>query len=129
MDLILNGLSLAFLGDAYYELWVRKYLLKLGYTKVDQLHKLKVKLSSSKAQEFMMKHFLENNLLTEAELDAYKKGRNAAHFSRKNMDMVTYQQATGFESLIGYLSETNEERCNELIKIGVNLIKLGENHG
>ncbi|MBN3490900.1 ribonuclease III [Acholeplasma equirhinis] len=121
----MNGLSLAFLGDAYYELWVRKYLLSLGYTKVDQLHKLKVKLTSSKAQEFMMSHFLENNLLTLEEQEAYKKGRNAAHFSRKNLSIVTYQQATGFESLVGYLSMKDEQRLEELIKIGVSLIKLG----
>lgn len=125
----MNGLSLAFLGDAYYELMIRQHLLKQGITKVDLLHKEKVKYSSSVAQSKIMNYFLQENILNAAELDAFKLGRNAAHFGRKNIDIVTYQQATGFESLIGYLSQTDETRCNILINKGIEFIKLGEAYG
>ncbi len=125
----MNGLSLAFLGDAYYELMIRKYLLNQGITKVDLLHKAKVKYSSSVAQAKIMNYFLKEEILNEAEMDAFKLGRNAAHFGRKNIDIVTYQQATGFESLIGYLSQNDEVRCNTLIDKGIEFIKLGEAHG
>ncbi|VEU82927.1 Mini-ribonuclease 3 [Acholeplasma hippikon] len=122
----MNGLSLAYLGDAYYELAVRRYLLSQGITKIDQLHKQKVKFSSNASQMKAINYFLKENILTEDEMDAFKKGRNGAHFGRKNIDIVTYQQATGFESLIGYLSIHNEERCKELIAKAIDYIRLGE---
>jgi ribonuclease-3 family protein len=34
----MNALTLAYLGDAVYELWVRTHLLELGYEKVKDLH-------------------------------------------------------------------------------------------
>lgn len=33
-----SGLSLAYIGDAVYELEIRKHLLSLGITKVKELH-------------------------------------------------------------------------------------------
>jgi len=35
----MNALTLAYLGDAVYELWVRTHLMELGYEKVQELHK------------------------------------------------------------------------------------------
>ena len=74
----------------------------------------------------MINHFLKEEILSEEEISAFKKGRNSAHFGRKNIDIVTYQQATGFESLIGYLSIHDEKRCNELIEQAINYIRIGE---
>jgi ribonuclease-3 family protein len=45
------------------------------------------------------------------------------------MDMVTYQQATGFESLIGYLSLIDEQRAKDLINLGITFIKQGGYNG
>ena len=39
---ILNGLSLAYIGDAVYEIYVRKHMINLGYTKVNALHAYEV---------------------------------------------------------------------------------------
>ncbi|CDR31385.1 Mini-ribonuclease 3 [Acholeplasma oculi] len=125
----MNGLSLAYLGDAYYELEIRRYLIQFGYTKVDLLHKMKVKYASNQAQASIMNHLLEQNLLNEEEISYYKKGRNGAHFTRKNINMVDYQQATGFESLIGYLSLHDETRCKEVIQLGIEFIRSGEKDG
>ena len=36
---MINGSDLAYIGDAYYELYIRMYLLSLGITKPNELHK------------------------------------------------------------------------------------------
>lgn len=119
----MNGLSYAYLGDSYYELQIRKYLLQKGLTKVDILHKQAIRFTSSKAQAKIIAHWMEHQILSERELDAFKHGRNGAHFGRKNVDGLTYQQATGFESLIGFLSIENEPRCLELIAMAIEYIE------
>lgn len=121
----MNGLALAYLGDAYYELEIRKYLITQGIRNVGKLHTEKVRLASNEAQASIMNYFLSLEILSEEEIDAYKKGRNKSHNSRKQMDMVTYQQATGFESLIGYLSLIDEQRAKDLINLGITFIKQG----
>lgn len=122
----MNGLVLAYLGDAYYELAIRKYLIaQEGIRHVGKLHDQKVKYASNEAQASIMNHILSSNVLSEEEIDAYKKGRNKSHNARKQVDMITYQQATGFESLIGYLSIHDEDRAQVLINMGITYIKQG----
>jgi ribonuclease-3 family protein len=125
----LNGLALAFLGDAYYELFVRKYLISEGITKIHELHQQKVKYTSSVAQTKIITYFLSENILNAEEITYFKKGRNSAHFGRKNVDVLTYQMATGFESLIGYLMHNDTKRCEYLMQLGIEFIKLGEKDG
>ncbi len=100
---LMNGLSLAYIGDAYYEIMVRNYLLELGITKVNELHSKAIKFTSGASQALFIDKFIENNILTEAEIEIYKKGRNSATSHRKNLSGAEYQKATGFEALIGYL--------------------------
>lgn len=119
----MNGLSYAYLGDAYFELYIRKHIIRKGITKVNELHKKAINYTSSKAQAKMIAHFVDNQILSTEELEAFKHGRNGAHFGRKNVDGFTYQQATGFESLIGYLSITNEVRCIEIIELGIKYLE------
>ncbi|MFA7417216.1 MAG: ribonuclease III domain-containing protein [Acholeplasma sp.] len=121
----MNGLVMAYLGDAYYELEIRRYLINQGITNMGRLHTEKVKFASNEAQASIMNYFLAEELLTDDEVNAYKKGRNKTHNARKQMDMVTYQQATGFESLIGYLSVYDQVRAKKLIQMGITFIKQG----
>lgn len=60
---------------------------------------------------------LEQELLTEKELDIYKRGRNAnSHTKAKNTDVITYKMSTGFEAVMGYLHMTEDiARLEELI--------------
>ena len=58
----------------------------------------------------------QENILTEAELDIVKKGRNAKMHRSKNNDIVTYHKATGFECLIGYLYQNDKNRLNEIME-------------
>ncbi len=100
---LMNGLSLAYIGDAYFELLVRNYLIEKGITKVNELHKEAIKFTSGEAQAKFINLFLEDEILTNDEIEIYKKGRNSATSHRKNLSSAEYQKATGFEALIGYL--------------------------
>ena len=115
---LMNGLSLAYIGDAYYEIMVRNYLLEKGLTKVNELHSLAIKYTSGASQAKFIDLFLENNILTNEEIEIYKKGRNSATSHRKNLSGAEYQKATGFEALIGYLYiEKNSKRLEELFEL------------
>ena len=44
------------------------------------------------------------DILSEEEIDVYKRGRNTSiHSVSKNVDVIEYKKSTGFEALIGYL--------------------------
>lgn len=118
----MNGLTLAYLGDAYYELFVRKHFINLGYTNVGILHKMASKCTSGVSQAFAMVNLLETNFLTEDEIDAFKRGRNAHVTTKRKIDLKTYRIATGFEALIGYLSINHEKRCQEVIEKAIMMI-------
>lgn len=125
---LLNGLALAYVGDAIYELAIRSYLLTIGETHVGQLHAYATRYVSARAQAKIIKYFQEEELLTEEEFEYYKRGRNSKINTRaKNTDIQTYLQSTGFESLMGYLYLTEqEERLEELIKLSIEFINEQE---
>lgn len=115
---LMNGLSLAYIGDAYFEIMVRQYLLEKGITKVNELHKEAIKFTSGEAQAKFMDLFFKDEVLSEAEIEIYKKGRNSATSHRKNLSSAEYQKATGFEALIGFLYENKDmERLNFLFEL------------
>lgn len=118
-----SGLTLAYIGDAFYELTVRKYFANLGLTKVDDLHKRVINYTCAEHQSKSIKYMLENNLLSEEEITIFKRGRNSnTNKTRKSLSKADYNNATGFESMIGFLHLTNQdERAIELINIAVTL--------
>ena len=65
-----------------------------------------------------LKFIIDDNKLSDLELDVVKTGRNHKTNSHpKNTDIITYKYATGFEALIGYLYLNNKERLEELMNI------------
>lgn len=114
---LLNGLALAYIGDSIYEVYIREYLLEKGDTKPNLLHQKGTRYVSAKAQASLIKAMEEVDLLSEEELNYFKRGRNAkSHTKAKNADHQTYSYSTGFESLIGYLYLTGQkERLEEII--------------
>lgn len=122
---LLNGLSLAYIGDAIYEVYIREYILSLGYNNVNRLHKKACEFTSGVSQSKFIRYFLDNNILTEEEQSIYKRGRNSHNHSvRKNIDIQSYMEATGFEAVIGYLYiNKNPERIKELINICIDINK------
>lgn len=104
----LNALTLAYLGDAVYELWVRSHMLDLGYEKVKDLHNRAVHYVCAETQARILRVLWPD--LDESERQVALRGRNAKGGYPKNVDVVTYRHATAFESLVGYwhLNELNE---------------------
>lgn len=115
----INILSLAYLGDAVFELKVRNHLISLGINKVNKLQNMAMDFVTAKNQCKFINYMLDNNLLREEEIDYVKRGRNASPYSHpKNTDIVTYKWATGFECLFGYLYlDNNNDRIDELFNI------------
>lgn len=114
---LLNGLALAYMGDAVYEQAIRKHLIYTGKTKPNRLHVAATTYVSAKAQAYLVEQMMEQNLLNEEEMDYYRRGRNAkSHSKAKNADSMTYSKSTGFESLIGFLYLTEQvEKVDALI--------------
>ncbi|TCD45759.1 Mini-ribonuclease 3 [Streptococcus sp. X16XC17] len=115
---LINGIALAFEGDAVYSLYVRRHLIFQGQTKPNQLHRLATRYVSAKAQATLITAMRDAQLLTEKEEEIYKRGRNAtSHTKAKNTDIITYKMSTGFEAVMGYLHMTDQiERLEELIE-------------
>ena len=100
----LNGIALAYMGDAIYEVYVRQHLLENGLTKPTKLHHIATRYVSAKAQAFLVEQWEEQAILTEEEQEFFRRGRNAkSHTSAKNTNVVTYRISTGFEAVFGYL--------------------------
>jgi len=105
----MNALTLAYLGDAVYELWVRTHLLSLGYEKVKDLHHIATEYVRASTQAMLLHTIIPQ--LTETENQIVHRGRNAKGGHPKSTDVVTYRHATAFESLVGYWQMTgNTER-------------------
>lgn len=98
----LSPLTLAFVGDGVYGLFVREQLVCEANRSVKALHRESVKSVCCQAQAACMEKLLP--VLTEQEQAVYRRGRNA-HISHtpKNASPVDYHAATGFEALFGYL--------------------------
>ena len=112
----INSLSLAYLGDAVYELYIRKHLVKKNL-KVNELQKKSVDYVSAKAQSKYLDKLIENNILTNEEIEIVKRARNHKSHSSKSADIITYKKSTGLEALIGYLEITNnKDRIKEIMK-------------
>ena len=112
----MNGIALAYIGDAIYEVYVRQHLLQKGLTKPTKLHHTATRYVSAKAQAFLVGRMEDQHLLTEEEQEYFKRGRNAkSHTSAKNTSVMTYRISTGFEALFGYLYLSEQkDRLDEI---------------
>lgn len=122
-----SPLTLAYIGDAAYELVIRSLVVEKGNAPVNKLHKRSSQLVKAKTQAEAAIKLLE--VFTEEELAVYKRGRNSrSHTMAKNADMTDYRMATGFEAVMGYLHLRQDYgRMLELIYAGLGDKILGEN--
>ena len=88
----LNVLSLAYIGDAIYEVY-------------------------AKNQAYFLKNMIDNNVFTENEMQIIIRARNhKGNRHPKNTDIITYKHSTGLEAIIGYLYLNNNiERINYIM--------------
>ena len=98
----LNGVTLAYIGDAIYEVLIREMLIKKGIQKVDNLHKEAIKYTSAVGQNKAV--LIIKDQLTDEEFAIFKRGRNASGDRKaRNASVIEYRQATGLEALFGFL--------------------------
>ncbi|MGN0280346.1 MAG: Mini-ribonuclease 3 [Lachnospiraceae bacterium] len=118
-----SPLTLAYIGDAIYDLVIRTIVVERGNRSANNLHKKTVTYVNARVQAKMMDVLEEE--LTEEEQTVYHRGRNAKSYtSAKNASIIEYRKATGLEALCGYLYlQGEQERMLTLIRTA--LAKLG----
>ena len=121
-----SPLTLAYIGDAVYELVVRSYVVGRGNAPVEKLHMKTSRMVRAQAQACLIEQL--KPVLTEEELAVYRRGRNARSATKaKNATTGEYRRATGCEALIGYLFLTEEyERLVRLIHDGLKAMEMIE---
>ena len=124
-----SPLTLAYIGDAVYDLIFRTVVVLEGNASANKLHNKTIQFVKAPAQALLIEAIMEE-LLPE-ELAVYKRGKNAKPYTMaKNATMGEYKRATGLEALMGYLYLTDQtERALQLIQIGlhnINKDKSGE---
>ena len=114
----ISPVTLAFVGDAVYSLYVRERLTLDVGGKSANLQRTASRVVSAQGQS----EFLDKLLpaFTEEETDVFRRGKNAKKATKsKNASSLEYNRSTGFEAVIGYLYLTgNEARINELFELG-----------
>ncbi len=117
-----SPLTLAYIGDAAYELIIRTIFVKQGNCQPQKLHQKVTACVSAKAQARMIEAL--QPLLTQEEAGVYRRGRNSKPYTKaKNASMQEYLEATGFEAVMGYLYLNREfDRMNELVARGLDVI-------
>jgi len=110
--------SLAYLGDAVFNLYVKLHVLK--DLKVRDLHRMSNKYVSREGQSKILNSI--KDLLTEEESDIVRRGINSKG-ARKHGNDRLYMESTGFEALIGYLYLTNRKRLSFLLKEGIKWVE------
>ena len=130
-DIVINAnqispLSLAYIGDAVYELYVRSYIMHSVNMPVSKLHKAATKYVSAKSQARIY-HMIKDRL-TEEETEVFKRGRNAhSYTSAKNADIIEYRTSTGLEALIGYVYiKKDTARLEEIISMCIHSAETEE---
>ena len=104
----LSPLTLAFVGDTVYDLYVRTWLLDTMDATPHGLHMAAAKHVCAAAQARAFRRV--EPLLTIEEQGVYKRGRNAHSGTvPKNASVTDYHIASGLEALIGYLYITGDE--------------------
>lgn len=119
-----SPLTLAYIGDAIYDLVIRSVVVERGNCSANNLHKKTTRYVSAVAQSKLIQALMEE--LTEEEEAVYMRGRNAKSYTTaKNASVGDYRKATGFEALMGYLYLTEQnERLLYLVKRGIELADM-----
>ena len=119
----MNTDTLAYMGDAVYEVYVREQCLKSGEINPNRLHKNAVRYVRAAAQAAAIKQLFDE--LPQEEQRLVKRARNHKSTSRpKNADPVEYKWATALEALIGYLHLSGErEKLQKILEKVFNIIE------
>lgn len=113
----LNPVTLAFVGDAVYSLYVRERLALTGVGRVADLQRTAAKVVSAQGQSAFLDKVMP--LFTEEEADVFRRGKNAKKATKsKSASSLEYNRSTGFEAVLGFLYLTGEyDRIEALLSV------------
>lgn len=117
-----SGIELAYLGDAVWELEVRNYFIKQGYS-ILNLNKLVKSKVNAKSQSLFFKELFEELEEEEKNIARRAKNSNIKTFP-KSCTVMEYKEATAFEAIIGALYLKNKRET--ILKILKKFIKGDE---
>ena len=106
-------IQLAWLGDSVWELHQRLKHIHMPIKSKD-LHLYVVKEVQAKSQVESLK--LIEPLLSTSEIDLIRRARNKTKRVPRSLEPLVYSQATGFETLIGWLFLKNPKRLSEILE-------------
>ncbi len=112
-----SPLTLAYIGDAVYETFVRTQLVQAFPQATSyQLHRRAAKVVCAAGQAGTAQKL--KPLLTEQEQDVFRRGRNTHPATvPKHASVTDYREATALEALFGYLYMTHQQqRLTELME-------------
>ena len=113
----LSPLVLAYIGDAYFHLYVRTRLLKIT-RRIDRLHEICAEIVSAAYQAEVYKKI--EPALTDDERDIFRRGRNAKSHAPRVATVAEYHASTGFEALLGELFLKNKiARLDEICELAL----------
>ncbi len=102
----LNPLVAAYIGDAWYHLFVRRRLLSFEQNKVQVLDRFSAQIVSAVWQARAYQAIEPE--LTGEERDVFRRGRNAHSHAPRAASVQDYHTSTGFEALLGTLFLSGE---------------------
>ena len=122
----LSPLSLAFIGDTVFDLFVREMLLCDANRPVKKLHNCAAKLVNAKAQAKIAEALADK--FTEQEAGVFKRGRKAhTNHIAKNASNRDYHYATGLEAVFGFVYLNGDtERLRELFRLAMDSLETPE---
>jgi len=116
-----HPLVLAYVGDAYFHLYVRMRLLSYEQAKVQILDTFSAQIVSAVWQAKAYRGI--EPILTEEERAIYRRARNTKSHAPRSATVAEYHASTGFEALLGSLYMRGEtERLEEISEVAFQII-------
>jgi len=109
----IKPITLAYIGDAVFELYVRSRLL-FPAKRINDYHIQVVSHVKAEQQAHYMSVLLPH--LNDAEKDILRRGRNATSGKQRRATAQHYQHSTGFEALLGFLYLSDRARLTTLLQ-------------
>ena len=117
----MSGLELAFLGDAIWELEIRKYYLQFGYNILTVNKHVKSKVNAKFQSQIYQK--IKDELDEEIQIIGKRAKNSNIKTFPKSCTFMEYKEATALEAMVGAMYLLNKE---EEIKKIINMVVKGE---
>ena len=117
----MSGLELAFLGDAIWELEIRKYYLQFGYNILTVNKHVKSKVNAKFQSQIYQK--IKDELDEEIQIIGKRAKNSNIKTFPKSCTVIEYKEATALEAMVGAMYLLNKE---EEIKKIINMVVKGE---